>query len=55
MPPRPGTATITIRLDRTVLAWFDSQVHAHGGGHDHTLLNDALRHDIAEEDPLDLL
>jgi hypothetical protein len=38
-----------------VLAWFRGQVHAHGGGNYHTLLNDALRNDIAEEDELDLL
>jgi hypothetical protein len=49
IPPRPGTATITICLDHTVLAWFRGQVHAHGGGNDHTLLNDAPRNDIAEE------
>jgi uncharacterized protein (DUF4415 family) len=48
MPPRPGTATITIRLDHTALAWFHSQVHAHGGGNYHTLINDMLRNDIAE-------
>jgi uncharacterized protein (DUF4415 family) len=38
-----------------VLAWFHSQVHAPGGGNYHTLINDALRNYIAEEDPLDLL
>jgi hypothetical protein len=43
-------ATITIRLDHTVLAWFHSQVHAHGGGNDHTLINDVLQNDITEEE-----
>jgi hypothetical protein len=55
IPPLPGTAKITIRLDHTALAWFHSQVHAHGGGTYHTLINDMLRNDITEEDPLDLL
>jgi hypothetical protein len=44
----------TICLDNTGLAWFHGQVHAHGGGDDHTLTDDVLRNDIAEEDPLDL-
>jgi hypothetical protein len=55
IPPLPGTAKVTIRLDHTGLAWCHSQVHVHGGGNHHTLLNDALRNDIAEEDQLDLL
>jgi hypothetical protein len=55
IPPLPGTARITIRLDHAALAWSHSQVHAPGGGNDHTLLNDALRNDIAEADQRDLL
>jgi hypothetical protein len=55
IPPLPGTARITIRLENPVLAWSHSQVRAPGGGHDHTLLNDTLRNDIAEEDQRDLL
>ena len=54
MPPRPETATLTIRLDHTMLAWFHRQVHAPGGGDDYPLINDALRNDIAEEDQRDL-
>jgi len=50
IPLLPGTATITIRLDHTALAWCHSQVHAHGGGNYHTLINDMLRNDIADEE-----
>jgi hypothetical protein len=39
IPPLLGTATITIRLDHTVLAWFHAQVQAHGGGNDYPLIN----------------
>jgi uncharacterized protein (DUF4415 family) len=55
IPPLPGTAKITIRLDNTVLAWFHSQVHAHGGGNYPTLINDVLRNYITEQNQFDLL
>jgi hypothetical protein len=47
--PLPGTTTITLRLDHTVLAWFHAQVHAQSGGHDQTLIHRALLDDIAEQ------
>lgn len=43
-----GKERITIRLDADVLAWFRDQVK--GGGSYQTLINDALRAHIADEE-----
>ena len=50
----PGKTRITIRLDEEVLDWFRAQVHAAGGGNYQTLINDALREHIAQQqEPLE--
>ena len=43
-----GKERITIRLDADVLTWFRDQVK--GGGNYQTLINDALRAHIADEE-----
>jgi uncharacterized protein (DUF4415 family) len=43
-----GKERITIRLDADVLAWFRTQVT--GGGNYQTLINEALRNHIAENE-----
>ncbi len=45
----PGKTRITIRLDNDIVMWFKSQVHAAGGGNYQTLINEALRKYIADE------
>ena len=40
---------ITIRLDGDILDWFRDQVNAAGGGNYQTLINDALREHIRQE------
>jgi len=42
--PAPGNKVrITIRLDRDIIDWFRSKVEEQGGGNYQTMLNDALR------------
>jgi len=41
---------ITIRLDNHVLNYFRQQAHDSGGGNYQTLINDALKHYIKEEE-----
>ncbi len=38
-----GKVRITIRLDKDVIDWFRSKVDAAGGGNYQTLINNALR------------
>jgi uncharacterized protein (DUF4415 family) len=48
--PAPGNKVrITIRLDREIIEWFKTQVGKAGGGSYQTLLNDALRENIARK------
>jgi uncharacterized protein (DUF4415 family) len=53
--PAAGTKTrITIRLDREILNWFRAKVEEQGGGNYQTMLNEALRRYIEnEEQPLE--
>jgi uncharacterized protein (DUF4415 family) len=54
VPPSAGKTRITIRLDDDVLTWFRETVEDAGGGNYQTLINDALRHYIAEKkEPLE--
>lgn len=47
--PRNKTR-ITIRLDTDVLNWFRNKVHAAGGGSYQTLINEALRDYVHQQD-----
>ena len=54
IPVPPGKTRITIRLDDDVLSWFKGQVHEAGGGNYQTLINQALREYIREQqEPLE--
>ena len=44
--PSPTKKRITIRLDKDVSGWFQSQVHEGGGENDQTPISDALREHI---------
>ena len=48
--PMPGKTRITIRLDTDVINWFRKKVHAAGGGNYQTLINEALRQFIQQQD-----
>ena len=51
-----GKTRITIRLDDDVLDWFRDQVDQAGGGNYQSLINDALRRFVAnQERPLEQL
>jgi uncharacterized protein (DUF4415 family) len=45
-----GKSRITIRLDTDIINWFRSKVHEAGGGNYQTLINDALRQFIQQEE-----
>ena len=50
----PGKTRITIRIDDDVLEWFRTLVHKQGGGNYQTLMNNALRQHIQQEqEPLE--
>jgi uncharacterized protein (DUF4415 family) len=54
LPPSANKERITIRLDRDILEWFRSSVEKAGGGSYQSMINDALRAHIAnEEQPLE--
>jgi uncharacterized protein (DUF4415 family) len=47
----PASKTqITIRLDTDILNWFREQVHEAGGGSYQTLMNEALRDYVRNQD-----
>ena len=53
-PIPAGKTRITIRLDNDLLAWFRNQVNIAGGGNYQTLINNALRKYIEQqEEPLE--
>ena len=53
-PLPPGKSRITIRLDDDIIAWFREQVNAAGGGNYQTLMNNALRAYIQQQqEPLE--
>lgn len=43
IPPSGNKVRITIRLDSDIIDWFRSKVEEQGGGNYQTMLNDALR------------
>jgi uncharacterized protein (DUF4415 family) len=49
VPPSPNKTRITIRIDTDILNWFREQVNAKGGGNYQTLINQALREYIANQ------
>lgn len=52
--PPPGKTRITIRLDDDVLAWFREAVNNSGGGNYQTLINNALRDYVGQQqEPLE--
>lgn len=46
----PHKLRITIRLDQDILNWFRNKVHESGGGNYQTLINEALRQYIRQQD-----
>lgn len=44
-----GKTRITIRIDDDILEWFRSEVDAAGGGSYQTLINDALREYLKQQ------
>jgi uncharacterized protein (DUF4415 family) len=49
IPLEPNKTRITIRLDTDILNWFRNQVHARGGGSYQSIINQALREYIEEQ------
>ena len=45
----PGKTRITIRLDEDVVAWFREQANAMGSGNYQTLINQALREHVTNQ------
>ncbi len=53
-PVGAGKTRIAIGIDDDVLAWFREQVHFAGGGNYQTLINEALRmHIRQQQEPLE--
>jgi uncharacterized protein (DUF4415 family) len=51
-----GKTRITIRIDDDILEWFRSEVEAAGGGNYQTLINDALReHIMNQQEPIEVI
>lgn len=49
LPPSPGKARITLRLDADILEWFRSQADEQGSGNYQTKINQALREYILRQ------
>lgn len=55
-PVPKGKTRITIRIDDDILEWFRGEVDAAGGGNYQTLINDALREYLnQQQQPLEEL
>lgn len=55
-PAPKGKTRITIRIDDDILEWFRGEVDASGGGNYQTLINDALREYLnQQQQPLEEL
>ena len=50
IPSSGNKVRITMRLDRDIIEWFKSRVEESGGGNYQTLLNNALREYITQQD-----
>jgi uncharacterized protein (DUF4415 family) len=56
VPAPKGKTRITIRIDDDILNWFRGQVDAGGGGNYQTLINDALReHMTNQQEPIEVI
>jgi len=56
VPAPKGKTRITIRIDDDILEWFRGEVDAAGGGNYQTLINDALREYLnQQQQPLEEL
>ena len=56
IPVPKGKTRITIRIDDDILDWFRSEVDAAGGGNYQTLINNALREYITEQqEPIEVI
>jgi len=54
LPASGKKVRITIRLDRDIIDWFRSKVEEQGGGNYQSMINDALRKYMEqEEQPLE--
>ncbi len=50
VPPTGNKTRITIRIDTDILDWFRQKVHQAGGGNYQTLINEALREHVQQQD-----
>lgn len=50
LPQTGNKVRITIRLDRDIVDWFRSKVEEQGGGNYQSMLNEALRKHIENQD-----
>jgi uncharacterized protein (DUF4415 family) len=56
VPAPKGKTRITIRLDDDILDWFRGEVEAAGGGNYQTLINNALREYITnQQEPIEVI
>ena len=56
VPTPKGKTRITIRIDDDILNWFRDQVDAAGGGNYQTLINNALREYITnQQEPIEVI
>ena len=56
VPVQKGKTRITIRIDDDILDWFRNQVEEAGGGNYQTLINDALRAYIMnQQEPIEVI
>jgi uncharacterized protein (DUF4415 family) len=56
VPAPKGKTRITIRVDDDILEWFRDQVDAAGGGNYQTLINNALREYITnQQEPIEVI
>jgi len=56
VPAPKGKTRITIRIDDDILEWFRGEVDAAGGGNYQTLINNALREHITnQQEPIEVI
>ncbi len=56
VPAPKGKTRITIRIDDDILEWLRGEVDAAGGGSYQTLINDALREHITnQQEPIEVI